>query len=30
MYSNCYQGNKELVMVIRSEDNPYLKKDGRD
>ena len=24
------QGNKELAMVIRSEDNPYLKKEGGD
>ena len=30
MYSNRYQGNKELTMVVRSEDNPYLKKEGRD
>ena len=30
MYSNGYHGNKELAMVIRSEDNPYLKKEGRD
>ena len=30
MYSSGYQGNKELTMVIRSEDNPYLNKEGRD
>ena len=30
MYSNGYQGNKELTPVIRSEDNSYLKKEGRD
>ena len=30
MYSNRYQRNKESTMVIRSEDNPYLKKEGRD
>ena len=30
MYSNRYQGNKELTMVKRSGDNPYLKKEGCD
>ena len=30
MYSNLYQGNKELTMVTRSGDNPYLKKEGCD
>ena len=29
MYSNHYQGNKVLTMVIRSGDNPYLKKEGQ-
>ena len=29
MYSNCYQGNKGLIMVTRSRDNPYLKKGSR-
>ena len=29
-YSNCYQGNKGLTMVIRSGDNPYLKKEDWD
>ena len=30
MYSDLYQGNKELTMVTRSGDNPYLKKEGCD
>ena len=30
MYSNHYQGNKGLIMVTRSGDNPYLKKEDRD
>ena len=30
MYSNRYQGNKGLTMVIWSGDNPYLKKEDPD
>ena len=30
MYSNHYQGNKGLAMVIRSGYNPYLKTEDRD
>ena len=30
MHSNRYQGNKGLTMVIRSADNPHLKKEDPD
>ena len=29
MYSNRYQGNKGLIIVTRSGDNPYLKRGSR-